>query len=381
MAAAATAETIAHPACGSPARITDRLKFGGDEGFQRELRRKVDKYFQSTGKGRRDCPQMYLKTAIILAWAIVSYWLLLFAASAWWLTLPLVISLGMALAAIGFNIQHDGSHSAYSRHRWINRLMASTLDLLGGSSYMWAFKHNTVHHTYPNITGYDDDINLGIFGRLSPHAKQFGFHKFQHLYLWILYGFVSIKWQLYDDFRDVVIGKNCGYPVSRPRGWDLAGFVSGKTVFFVLALLLPMFWHPAWLVLTVYMATSFVQGLVSSMVFQLPHCVEEAAFPMPDGITGRIGNSWAVHQIETTVDYGRGNRLLTWFVGGLNFQIEHHLLPQICHVHYPDLAPLVAETCQEFGLSYKTNRSFVTALRSHYRWLKHMGTDERTLSR
>jgi linoleoyl-CoA desaturase len=357
-----------------------RLKFGGDDGFQRVLRHKVDAYFLSTGKRRRDCPQMYLKTAIILGWALLSYALLVFAAVNWWQAVPLTISLGVALAAIGFNIQHDGGHGAYSKHRWINRLMAMTLDLLGGSSYMWAFKHNTVHHTYPNITGYDDDINLGIFGRVSPHAKLFSFHRFQHYYLWILYGFLPIKWQLYDDFHDVAVARIGGYPFPRPKRWDLAGFIGGKIVFFSLAFVLPLLLHPLWMVLSFYLATSIVQGLTLSAVFQLPHCVEDAEFPLPQEDSGRIETAWAAHQVETTVDYARSNRLLSWFVGGLNFQIEHHLLPQICHVHYAALSPLVEETCNQFGLRYKANATFLTALASHFRWLQRLGTERHDLT-
>jgi linoleoyl-CoA desaturase len=358
---------------GLTAKSLKRLKFGDDSGFQTALRRKVDAYFQSTGKPRRDCWRMYLKTALILAWTASSYALLVFVASTWWLSLALALSLGLSLAAIGFNIQHDGGHGAYSKRPWLNKLMAYSLDLLGGSSYMWAFKHNIVHHTYPNITGYDDDINLGIFGRVSPHAKRFGFHRFQHLYLWLLYGFLPLKWHLYDDFHDVAVARIGGYTCSRPRGWDLAGFIGGKVVFFSLAIGLPIFFHPVWLVLLVYVGISFVQGIALSVVFQLPHCVEAAGFPMPHEETDRIENAWAAHQVETTVNYATNNRLLSWFVGGLNFQIEHHLFPHICHIHYAALAPLVADTCQEFGLQYNVNHTFRGALASHFRWLKQMG--------
>ncbi len=240
---------------------------------------------------------------------------------------------------------------------------------------MWAFKHNTVHHTYPNITGYDDDINLGIFGRLSPHAKRFGFHKYQHLYLWILYGFLPMKWQLYDDFHDVAVGHVGGYTCPRPKRWDLVGFIAGKALFFSLAFVVPMMWHPVWIVLAMYLVTSVVEGLTLSGIFQLPHCVEDAGFPMPQEETGRIEAGWAAHQLETTVDYAPRNRLLSWFVGGLNFQIEHHLFPQICHVHYRALSPLVSETCSQFGLQYKVNQTFRAALVSHFRWLQRMGAE------
>ena len=148
------------------------LKFAPDDEFHHEIRRRVDHYFTSTGRSRRDCPRMYLKTAVVLGWLATSYVLLVFFARSWWLALPLAISLGLAMAAVGFNIQHDGGHQAYSDRPWINRLMARSLDLLGGSSYFWARKHNAMHHSYTNITGHDDDIDLGFFGRLSPHQKR-----------------------------------------------------------------------------------------------------------------------------------------------------------------------------------------------------------------
>src|SRR5262249_25450649 len=146
----------------------------------------------------------------------------------WWLALPLAASLGLALAAVGFNVQHDGGHQAYSDRPWVNKLMALTLDLMGGSSYVWACKHNSIHHTYTNVTGHDDDINLGWLGRLSPHQPRLGFHRLQHLYLWVLYGMLPLKWVFYDDFRDVLTGRVGGHRIARPRGWDLAVFLGGK---------------------------------------------------------------------------------------------------------------------------------------------------------
>ena len=322
---------------------------------------------------------MYLKTAVILAWLTASYGLLVFFAGAWWSALPLAISLGLSMAAVGFNIQHDGGHQAYSRRPWVNRLMARTLDLLGGSSYFWARKHNTIHHSYANITGHDDDIDLGFLGRLSPHQKRLRFHRFQHLYLWVLYGFLPTKWQVYDDFRDLVTGRVCGNRFARPKGWDLVVFLGGKALFFSLALAVPLLMHPVWAVLPLYLVVSFVQGVTLSVVFQLAHCVEEAAFPLPRQDTGRMETAWAVHQVQATVDFARGNRLLSWFIGGLNFQIEHHLFPRICHVHYAAIAPLVEQTCREFGLGYVAHQTFLAGVGSHFRWLRRMGMSSTTL--
>jgi linoleoyl-CoA desaturase len=321
---------------------------------------------------------MYLKGAIIFGWLVLSYALLVFLAGTWWLALASAISLGLAMAAVGFNIQHDAGHQAYSRRKWINKLLALTLDLLGGSSFVWAKKHNSVHHCFVNISGHDDDIDIGFFGRLTPHQKRLKFHRFQHFYLWFLYGLLPTKWQVYDDFRDVARGRIGEHRFRRPRGWDLATLLGGKIVFFSLALAIPLLVHPLWAVLLFYALASFVQGVTMSVVFQLAHCVEEADFPLPRPDAGRMESPWAVHQVETTVDFARGNRFLSWIIGGLNFQIEHHLFPRISHVHYPALAPLVEETCREFGVRYIAHQTFRASVASHYRWLRRMGSAEKS---
>ncbi len=358
----------------SSAARAGSLKFCTGDGFHLEVRRRVDEYFSDTGHRPRGCPRMYLKTAIVLGWFAASYALLVFVATAWWLAIPLAVSLGLSMAAIGFNIQHDAAHHAYSDRGWINRLLALSLDLLGGSSYAWARKHNSIHHSFSNITGHDDDIDMGWLGRLSPHQKRFAFHRWQHFYMWILYGFPALKWQLFDDFRDVARGRIGEHAFARPRGWNLLAFIVGKILFVLLALLIPLLLHPLWIVLAFYVAAQFVQGLALSLVIQLAHCVGEANFPLPREGTDRMDTPWAAHQVETTVDFGRGNRALSWFAGGLNFQIEHHLFPQICHVHYRAIAPLVEQTCEEFGIRYIANPTYWSALASHYRWLRSMGS-------
>src|SRR5437667_749629 len=166
-----------------------KLKFTASDRFIRDLRRRVDGYFEKTGHRRRDCAQMYFKTATILAWFLAAYILLLFVVTSWWAVVPLAIVLGVSIAAIGFNVQHDGGHKAYSERQWVNKIMAMTLDMMGGSSYLWDWKHNSIHHTFPNIDGHDDDINVGLLARLSPHQKRLPFHRAQGIYLWMLYGF------------------------------------------------------------------------------------------------------------------------------------------------------------------------------------------------
>ena len=353
-----------------------RLKFNGSDRFLRELRKRVDAYFERTGHSRRDCPQMYFKTATILAWFFSAYFLLLFVSTSWISAVPLAIVLGLAVAAIGFNIQHDGGHRAYSERPWVNRVMALTLDLMGGSCYFWDWKHNSIHHTFPNVNGQDDDINLGFLGRLSPQQRRYWFHRLQGIYLWLLYGFLAIKWHLVDDFQQIATGYIGGHKIPRPKGKDLFMFIAGKVVFFSMAFGIPMLLHRWWAVLAVYALAAFVSGVVLSVVFQLAHCVEEAEFPVPVPVEGgseRLQTEWAIHQVQTTVDFARGNWLLCWFLGGLNFQIEHHLFHKICHVHYPALSKVVEEACKEFGVQYNAHKSFFSAVRSHFNFLVEMG--------
>ena len=350
-----------------------RIKYTRSAGFYEELKRHVDEYFRATGRSPRDVPEVYFKTASILLWFAASYILLVFVASTWWQGGLLSISLGLAMAGIGFNVQHDGGHGAYSNRKSINRLMATSLDMLGGSSYIWKWKHNIFHHNYSNIAGVDNDIDIGPLGRLSPEQLFYRLHRFQHFYIWILYCLLPFKWQLFDDFRSIAQGKIGEYKLLRPRGWELVVLVSGKALFLCLAFVVPAMAHPLWVVLIFYAVTSLTLGFTLSVVFQLAHCVEEAVFPKPLEGTKRMEKEWAMHQVETSVDFARSNRLLTWYLGGLNFQIEHHLFPQICHFYYPALSVVIESVCAEYGIKYFAHKTMFAAIASHFRLLRMNG--------
>ena len=357
----------------SLAQSAGGLKFGRNNEFQAELRRRVDEYFEQTGRKRRDVPSMYVKTAILLSSFALLYWLLVFVITAWWLALPLAVMLGLVIAGIGLNVQHDGGHGAYSKRPWVNKLMAMSLDLIGGSSYLWHYKHVLYHHTYVNITGEDTDVDLGALARITPFQKRYPFHRLQHLYIWPLYGFMAIKWQLFDDFKEMVLGEMGGHKLPRAKGWDLVTFLVGKVVFFALAFGIPLMFHPWWVVLIFYTIAAGVLGVVLSVVFQLAHCVEGAEFPMPQESSGEIEHAWAVHQAETTVDFARRSKMVAWLLGGLNFQIEHHLMPKICHVNFPALSKIVEDVCRKFDVKFNEHRTFRAGVASHFRWLREMG--------
>jgi linoleoyl-CoA desaturase len=352
--------------------MVQRVKFSRQGDFRQTLTERIDAYFDQPGRHRRGAGAMYRKTGIILAWFVLSYMLLVFTPMIVAGKVAAAISLGLAGAAIGTSIMHDAGHGSYSGSPLINRILFFSLDLLGGSSYVWRYKHNTLHHTYTNIEGHDDDLEVGWLGRLAEGQRHLPFHGFQHIYLWVLYGFIGIKWFFFDDFACLIRGKIGDQTMPRPPSGELVALLFGKLFFFAIAFVIPAFFHPLWAVLTFYVLASFSLGLALAVTFQLAHCVEEADFPrIPED--QRMAHDWATHQVLTTVNFAPGNRLLSWYVGGLNYQIEHHLFPKVSHVHYPHIAPIVARTCAEFGIPYRVQPTLLGGIRSHYRYLRRLG--------
>jgi linoleoyl-CoA desaturase len=318
---------------------------------------------------------MRAKTAVILAWFAGSYaLLLLWGGASAWLAVALTLSLALAIAGIGFSVMHDANHGATSRSPRVNRALGLTLDLVGASSYVWRFKHNVHHHTYANIDGMDADIDAAPFLRLARTQPLRALHRHQHVYAWLLYGVLAVKWWFVDDVRDVVRGRIGQLPFPQPRGLELAGFVGGKAVFVAWALVVPALVHRSAWVAALFLLGALVLGVVLSTVFQLAHAVPDAEFhAAAPGDDRRMPSGWAEHQVRATVDFAPTNRLLGWYVGGLNFQVEHHLLAGVCHVHYPALAPLVEASCRAHGIPYRSHATLRAAIAAHYRFLRALG--------
>ncbi len=349
--------------------------------FHRDLNARVDEYFSKTASGekttrsRKGGPAMWAKTAIILAWLTASYVALVFVVDTTAAAIAAAVSLGLAMAGVGFNIQHDGNLGAYSERPWVNHMMALTLDLLGGTAYYWHYKHNIAHHTHPNVDGHDDDIQIGPVARMSPHQRWYPLHRFQHFYVWILYGFLAIEWQLTGEFRNFFSKDRYGQTkVPRPNGRESVIFWVGKVVFFTLAFGIPLWRHSVGAVIGLYLVAAGTLGLVLAVVFQVAHCSQEADFRQVTVADPTVPRGWAEHQVETTVDFAQGSRFLCWYLGGLNFQIEHHLYPKVSHVHYPHLAPIVRQTCAEHGVRYRSHEGFMPAIASHWRLLRTLGS-------
>jgi linoleoyl-CoA desaturase len=344
-------------------------------GLHAQWNARVDAYFERTGRPRRDDPRMYAKVAFFLAgwactWALLTFW-----SETWRSAVPLTVLLGVFIAGIGMNVMHDANHGALSRHRLVNRAFGWTNDMLGASAHVWTTKHNVVHHTFTNVEGVDDDLEVGALARMSPAQRWYPWHRAQHLYMWLLYGFLLVKWVFFDDYANLATARVGTHRLPKMKAVDTGLFVLGKVTYLAWNVAVPLTQHaPAWVIAT-WLGSSLVGSLVLAVTFQLAHCVEETAmFEARRDPRGRsnLPLGFFEHQVATTMDFGRGNALVTFLVGGLNYQTVHHLVPRVSHVHYPALSRELEAFCREHGVRY-TVQSTWGALRSHFRFLRSLG--------
>lgn len=279
------------------------------------------------------------------------------------------------MSGIGMGVMHDAIHGSYSKHKKVNTLLGYTFNLIGANSSVWKIQHNVLHHTYTNIDHADDDLNAPFFLRFSPHAKHYWLHRFQHIYIWFFYGISTISWVTTKDFVRLKRYRNMGFLAKKGEfNKILAAMIGWKLLYYSYALIIPMIMLPMswWIVLLGFVGMHFVTGLLVSIVFQVAHIMPQNEFPLPDK-DGNMENNWYRHQFETTVNFSPNSNILFWFIGGLNHQIEHHVLPDVCHIHYKKLTPIVMETAKEFDMPYHVKSSFIRAIRDHVQMLRNLG--------
>ncbi len=320
---------------------------------------------------------MVAKTVALLALTFVPYALILSGSLSGPVALGMTVLTGFGIAGIGFSVAHDALHGAYAHRPSLNRLVGMTMDLIGGSSYLWRITHNIIHHTYTNIHGTDEDLAVSPLLRLSPHATRRWYHRYQHLYALALYSMTTLFWVYVKDYK-YLFAKDLGpYRDKRHPARDVAGIAAGKTLYYGWSVVLPFVVLPYawWQIVAGMLLAHVVAGITLGIVFQLAHVVEETMHPEPDG-GGRMPDDWASHEMATTANFAPANRFLSWYVGGLNYQIEHHLFPKVCSQHYPALSVIVREVAQRHGLPYHSHRTFFSAVRSHLRTLKRFGASD-----
>lgn len=338
-------------------------KFKNESRFLKVLKIKVSAHLKNKEKGNY---KLFIKTAIIILVAIGLYLIPYF----FHLTVGLYISnailRGWVMGLAGFNIGHDAIHGSYSKKEWVNKLLGYSFDACGVSSYFWDRKHNIAHHTYTNISGMDDDIETNDFLRISPVQKWYPVYRFQFIYAFVLYGLLHFQWFIYNDLKKLRNGKVGETPIPPMNRKELFILFSSKVLYITKSLILPIIFLGFWQGLISFLVMEFVCGLTISVVFQLAHIQNKSKF------TG-TSNEWAYHQVETTADFATWNPLITWQLGGLNFQTIHHLLPKVSHVHYPKIQKIFRQTCREFGLKYNTYGTMVGAIWDHISYLYKMG--------
>ena len=344
--------------------------------FFRTLNKRVNGYFKENNIAKTGNWKLYSKAVFMFALFLIPYLLLLTLEMPQTVMLLLSLISGVGMAGVGMNIMHDSNHESFSSKKWVNKLMGSSIYILAGNVYNWKVQHNVLHHTYTNIHGHDEDLDAGRILRFTKHDKWRSHHRFQHIYSLLLYGLLTINWAVTTDYIQMkrYMKRKLAYGKLPNPFLNWSKLVITKVLYWIMWIILPVIildiaWYK---VLLGFFLMHYTAGLILSVVFQLAHVMEDAEMPLPEK-NGTLKNTWAIHQLRTTVNFSPKNRLINWFTGGLNHQVEHHIFPNISHIHYKKIAEIVKKTTLEFNLPYNEYKTTRKAIIAHFTYLKEMG--------
>ncbi len=344
--------------------------------FYKVLQKRINQYFIDNNLAKTANFNMKFKTTFMLSIYFVPLILMLTGVvSSFGLTTMLWALMGFGMSGIGLAIMHDANHGSYSRNKRVNEALGFTMNFIGGYHITWKIQHNVLHHSFTNVHEHDEDLDQKMFC-MSPCQERKGFHKFQAFYATFLYSLLTVFRYLVKDFQQVkryhemnlLEGQGLTYRQA------ITQVVFYKAIYLVVTLILPLVLIdlPVWQILTGFFLMHIICSLVSAFVFQLAHVLEETHFYETDE-HGNVDNNWAIHQLKTTANFSKGSSFFSWFIGGLNFQVEHHLFPNICHVHYRNLSPIVKATAEEYDVPYYQHDTFWSAMKSHFSLLHQLG--------
>jgi len=345
--------------------------------FFREVVKRVNAHFKINKRSKHANFSMVAKTIFMCALYFVPFVLIISNVVTsvagnmfmWFL-------MGLGMSGIGLAVMHDANHGSYSRNKRVNHAIGLIINFVGGYHINWKIQHNVLHHSFTNIEGLDDDISKTGALRLSPHQDKKRRYRFQAFYAPILYSILSLYWFLGKDIvQTIKYGKENlvqEQGISLRRAAVEIFFMKMGYLFLFVVLPIALSSIAWWQTLLGFLLMHAVCGQILALIFQCAHVLEETDFFLPDG-SGSMENSWAIHQMRTTANFANDSKFFSWFVGGLNYQIEHHLFPNICHVHYRDIAVIVKSTAAEFNVPYNQHRTFYGALRSHFKVLNSLG--------
>ena len=363
------------------------IKFKGDKrknDFAMALAKRFQQYFKEKEISPFATPAMWVKAFIALSsWALVYALIMsdiLSHLPGGWYYICLIAAftlLGFTNIFIAFSISHDAAHGAFSKEKWINKIMGLTFNFVGGNIYLLTKIHST-HHLFANIHGIDPQMESHGLLRNTPYEKYLKKHKYQYLYVVLIYAVAYLHWVLIKDFKWMFFEKHIGNEknIKHPT-IEYIILVFFKALYFTLNLILPLVFlaAPAWVVVTGFVMIHVLPGMAFALIFQSNHVFEGTNYPVPNK-EGQIANNYAIHTLETTLDFARKNKLATFFMGGINVHAVHHMFPQYCHVHNTALTEILIQTCEEYGLKYNEVPTFTEAIRIHFSMLKRLSVPD-----
>lgn len=359
-----------------PLDVNSKLSFAKDQGdFHKVLKKRVRQYFKTNKISRYADKKTAAKTVLMFLVYFIPLTLLYVGYFQSFTALILLyIVMGLGKAGIGLNVMHDANHGTLFKNKTLNKLCALSMNLLGGSDLAWRYQHNYLHHTYTNIAGSDHDIETTPLLRNSPKQTWKSFHRFQYIYSWILYGLATISRISAREFILLSSAAETGYIKTKSE----LRKEYAKLLFFKISYVLVMLVFPYVLldfsigqILLAFFLMHFITSVILISIFVCAHVMPSSTFEVPDE-NGKMKDNWAVHQMKTTTNFSQDNKLFTFLIGGLNHQVEHHIFPNVCHAHYPQIAPIVKKTAEEFNVPYHSQQSFFGAIGQHARVLKEL---------
>lgn len=355
------------------------IKLTKSDAFTKKLAQRVDEYLKSNNLKKYGNWRILLKVPLMFSLYLVPFFLMVFGIiDNAWIMFLLTAIMGIGMAGIGLSIMHDANHGAFSRFKWVNKLMSFSMEILGGNSTNWKIQHNVLHHSFTNVHDMDEDIAPPGMLRFSPNEPRKKMHRFQVFYAWFFYGLMTLSWMTSKDFIQLVRYNKNGLLSAQNLTLRkaLTTLIISKVIYYVYIALIPMLvMNISWWQWAIGFCTMhFVCGSILAFVFQIAHVMPDIEFMTKDTYDDQNEEiSWAKHQMMTTANFSNWNPMFTWYVGGLNYQIEHHLFPDISHIHYPKISKIVRKTAQEFGVKYHYHKTFGGAIIQHLRLLHQLG--------
>jgi linoleoyl-CoA desaturase len=337
-----------------------------EDGFYATLKREVKEYFDSNNMSHKGGFGAVVSFVVTLAIMIACMYLMC-TSDSYILAYAAGFLHAFCRALMVVQHTHGASHFALSNsatvNRWVYRLGTIFIGLWNPK--VWDLQHVVAHHVYTNEWPYDTDSAFPIKS-IAYNQRRFGYHRFQHIYMWVVYAF-TIPLVYLNSLKDTIVGKQVlwkmKYQAQNARAEAWACSVCGGIYLAIPFLILPFTYA---LCLSLY--TNALSSVIFSFQFVVNHEVDkEGVMDGPPPATV----DWGAYQVSSSNTFSGDSYFKTWLAGGLNTQIEHHLFPGVWYAHYVPIRKIIQKVCKDFNLHYNDSPNLMDALKCHYRLLKN----------